>query len=287
MTKSAASSWNALTPEELVEKYAGGERTFVGINLLKAEIEYILQARPSRREYAPLVYPTEISTEPDEDDDDYYYNDWAEPAEPLWFYRNFDSAVNPLWADYRNYDPEFQWFGSLRFYDEEYEEIPTKLLTGIDFREINLRGAYLYPVDLSQSILRGADLKKAKLIDVDLRGADLSYADLRRSTLDSCDLRDANLHMARLDRAVFYDCKMEQVNLERAKLRKTMILRSDLRAANLKHTHFSEANIYGTNLKDIELQKVRLPSCTIEGVVIHQSQIADMLRALDIRIIEN
>lgn len=283
--ESIASTWKALTPTELLQRYATGERDFVGINLLRTEIEYILQVRPSRKENEIIVPSVR---EPEEEPDYSPYGYPLNPGPPVWFHGNFDTAVNPLWADYRSYNSEFQWFDSVRFYDEAYEDgqddIPTKSLSGVDLQGINLTGAYLYPVDLSHSVLRDADLKKAKLIDVDFRGADLRYVDLRRASLFNCDLRDANLHMARLDRAVFSNCKMEQVNMERAKLRKTAIVFSDLREANLKHTHFSDSILNGSHLEGIQLENIRLPSCRVSGVSIDESQVTDFLGALEIRI---
>jgi len=280
--ESVATVWKALTPSELLERYGNGERDFAGVNLLRAEIEYILQARPSRIEFPALpTVPISLGDEEEVGSDPYY--DW-DPGPPVWFHRNFDVWVNPVWADYRSYDPEFQWFGSERFYDEEYEDIPTKLLSGCDLQEIDLTGAYLYPVDLSNAILTRAILKKTKLIDADLHSADMRYIDLRRAMLIDCDLRDADLHMARLDRAAFINCNMEGANLERAKLRKTVIASCNLRGVNLRYTQFSEAILNGSHLEGVELKDVKLPSCRVHGVSINESQVPDFLRALEVRI---
>ena len=283
--ESVALKWKALTSGELLERYSNGEREFVGINLLRTEIEHILQARPSRIEFPALPAVPFTLGDGEEAGDEPYYYDW-DTGPPVWFHRNFDASVNPLWADYRSYDPEFQWFGSERFYDEEYEDIPTKSLSGCDLQKIDLTGAYLYPVDFSNAILTHSILKKSKLIESDLHSADMRYIDLRRAMLINCDLRDADLHMARLDRTAFINCNMEGANLERAKLRKTVIVSSNLRGVNLRYTHFSEAILNGSHLEGIELKNVKLPSCRVHRVSINASQVPDFLGALEVRINE-
>ena len=50
-----ASSYNALYPKELIERYNAGEREFARINLLRTELEYIISSRTCKTwvEYAP------------------------------------------------------------------------------------------------------------------------------------------------------------------------------------------------------------------------------------------
>lgn len=116
--------FKALYPEELVERYRDGERDFTGINLLREELERIFRVRgrlPTPEDWQSEAYET-----------------------PRWFMRGFTAAVNPLWADYRQFEPQFEWdyYGS--FIPIELDDIPTKDLSNLDLSGINLRGAYLY-----------------------------------------------------------------------------------------------------------------------------------------------
>ncbi|MBD1847482.1 pentapeptide repeat-containing protein [Cyanobacteria bacterium FACHB-63] len=82
-------------------------------------------------------------------------------------------------------------------------------LRGDRHREANLRGAYLFNIDLngadlSRANLRGAylfnaNLREANLSRTNLRGADLSYADLSGADLSEANLSRTNLRGAGLD----------------------------------------------------------------------------------------
>lgn len=166
-----ATIYKALYPEELVDRYRKGERNFVGINLLRAELEYIAQIR--QRQPLSTGFPP-LQTN----------------RVPRWYTNLFDVAVNPLWADYRDFDREFEWDSYGTFIPTEYDDLlPPRDLSGLDLSGINLGGAYLYPVNFNGTNLTGASLRKAKLLDADLGGVILRYADLRRSFLASAKLQ--------------------------------------------------------------------------------------------------
>jgi uncharacterized protein YjbI with pentapeptide repeats len=253
-----ASSYNALYPEELIERYNAGERDFARINLLRTELEHILGSRT--------------------------YNTLIEYVSPSLLKR-----FNPLWADYRtpgaNEFRIFEWDSYGRFIPVEYNDLlPPRDLSGADLSGINLEGSYLYPVDLSNANLTGANLRNAILIDADLKGADLSRADLRRSLLEA-DLRDANLYMARLERAALCGSDMRGANLKRAKLKKANLSSTDLRGANLSKAHFDQTGLNWVNLQGVNLEDVELHNVFIRGVTIDASQQSNFLTALGIHLI--
>ena len=78
-SNAVATSFNALYPEELVERYRNGERDFVGINLLRAELERIFDVRQR--------LPSDPSSIV-----------WEGYETPKWFLNGFTAAVNPLWS---------------------------------------------------------------------------------------------------------------------------------------------------------------------------------------------
>lgn len=246
-------AYKALYPEELVERYQQGERNFEGINLLRAELEHILELR---RKSGAILFAPELS------------------------------LVNPLWADYRySFESEFEWDSYGRFVPVEYDDLlPARDLAGADLGGINLSQAYLYPVNFRGANLRGAVLRSAKIFDADLSEADLSYADLRRSLLDGTNLRRANLYMARLDRAILTSANMQEANLRRAKLRKAFLTGSNLRRADLSKVHFDRTWLNGSDLRGINLRDIKLENCCVNKVRITASQQLDFLTALGIRL---
>lgn len=83
-------------------------------------------------------------------------------------------------------------------------------VSGIDFEDVNFRGANL----------SGADARNAILEDSDLSGANLSGADLRSVFIEGGDLRGANLTGVKYDDFVLQQItgavSRGQLNLDRA-----------------------------------------------------------------------
>jgi uncharacterized protein YjbI with pentapeptide repeats len=261
-----AAKFKALYPEELVERYRKGERDFVGINLLRAELEHIFRVRhhqPVRIDFSQL----------------------GSSEVPKWYTPFFDVAVNPLWADYKDFDSEFEWDSGI-FIPTEYDDLlPPRDLTSLDLSGINLAGAYLYPVNFSGTNLTGADLRKAKLFDANLQGAVLRYSDMRRANLNSANLQGADLYMAKLQRAAMTSTNLEHANLRRAKLRKAVITSSDLRGAYLERAHFERTWLNYSKLQNVDLSNVELRDCVVTGVSVTHSQKSDFLAALKVRLV--
>ncbi|MGW0486497.1 pentapeptide repeat-containing protein [Nonomuraea sp. NPDC003214] len=121
-------------------------------------------------------------------------------------------------------------------------------LARVRFPRADLRNALLSRVDLRGADLRGARLTKALIDDTNMEGADLRSSDLtsvgarvndlqdvyfgdgggRGVSFISANLRDADLRWARLNNCLFYGADLRDTNLEKAWLHGV-----DLRAANL------------------------------------------------------
>ena len=92
------------------------------------------------------------------------------------------------------------------------------LLLGLNLSEVDLRGAQMVKVRLSNADLSGANLEGARLSGAKLEGSNLSGANLNSANLEGADLSGANLKGA---------------NLSNAKLRKAILDRSQLEMENV------------------------------------------------------
>ncbi|OCR01981.1 hypothetical protein BCD67_05735 [Oscillatoriales cyanobacterium USR001] len=116
-------------------------------------------------------------------------------------------------------------------------------LSEADLREATLRQANLEQTDLSGAHLRGTSLIGANLERANLHRADLSRADLRGANLNNAELRQANLSQANLS----------GVDLRGANLRWADLNGADLTGADLDEARLSGANLYGANLNNANL----------------------------------
>lgn len=243
----------ALSPGELLELHAGGQRDFSRTTLLRAELERVFGDR--------LQFDC---ADP---------NHWA--AE----------KYNPLWIDYRfGVERDFEWDSYGRCLSVEESDLPEpRPLAGARLDGIDLSGSYLYPVDLSSADLDGADLRHAVFIDCVLSGASLRRADLRDCWFRECKLDGADFYMARMDRVVMVDCDARGVSFHRAKLRRARLYRVDLRRAQLEKAHCDrivlEADLRGVCLTDLRLTDGRVGESVIEA-----GQVVPLLAALGIKV---
>ena len=113
-----------------------------------------------------------------------------------------------------------------RFRDDNPEVIP-------DLTYVELSGANLEGVNLSQAELIGADLKDAHLVNANLSGANLEGA----------DLGSANLFNARVDGGFLVEANLEACNLEGASLKE----------ARLREAILTGARLRGADLRSAEL----------------------------------
>ena len=140
--------------------------------------------------------------------------------------------------------------------DMSYANLKGANLTEADIREATLRQAKLNGADLSGARLRGSNLKFANLESANLQRTDLSRADLRGASLNNAELRQSNLSQANLSGA----------DLRGANLRWADLSGANLTGADLDETRLSGANLYGANLSHANL---------LNGVLVH----ADLTQA--------
>ncbi len=93
-------------------------------------------------------------------------------------------------------------------------------------------------IDLSGAILHGETLREVDLVGANLSRVDLSNADLASANLFGANLRDADLHDADLNYVDFSGADLSDANLSGA----------NLSSANLRDSHLSNANLNGADL---------------------------------------
>ena len=132
---------------------------------------------------------------------------------------------------------------------------------------INLGGADLSEVNLSETHLGRASLFGVDLSRSNLFGVNLSEANLSRSNLNGANLCIANLDGANLCGA----------NLCGADLREAFLVKADLRArlrgANLSRTHLNEANLSRANLIEANLSGANLGGADLSEAMVSTVQL--------------
>lgn len=141
-------------------------------------------------------------------------------------------------------------------------------------RQANLAGANLSEADLRGASLAGANLEQAKLNQTDLTGADLSGANLsntelrhvnfNRANLSGADLSGANLRWAALSGA-----NLQWANLSDAKLSGANLIGADLSNSNLLNASLVHADLTQANLIRAEWVGADLSGATLTGAKLY------------------
>jgi uncharacterized protein YjbI with pentapeptide repeats len=135
----------------------------------------------------------------------------------------------------------------------------------------------LSEVDFRGADLRGADLHNANLGGVDLRNASLSNADLSSANLSNADLSSANLSRANLYRVNLRHAKLGPIGLKGVELSwadsdrsdfavtylKAFSCGADLQSANLRGADLHDANLNGANLNLCDLRDANLSDASL------------------------
>lgn len=130
-------------------------------------------------------------------------------------------------------------------------------LSGANLREANLSGADLREAQLKQVNLSGANLSEADLRGCSLAGANLEHATLSATDLSRCDLSGADLSDTELRHA-----NMSRVNLSGANLRGANLRWADLSGANLTWADLTDAKLSGGNLLGADLTNANLTNAS-------------------------
>lgn len=137
-------------------------------------------------------------------------------------------------------------------------------LNGANLSEADVRGASLIEANLTEANLNGTDLSKADLSGVELRDAELRHANLHRANLCGANLQGANLRWADLSGA-----DLRWADLSDAKLSGANLIGANLSHANLLNTSMVHADLTQTNLMWVHLEGADLSGAILTGAKLH------------------
>ncbi len=122
----------------------------------------------------------------------------------------------------------------------------------------NLSDAELIQASLIRAELIRAELSRANLVEANLNGADLRESKLRQATLSGANLSEADLRGASLAGANFEQAKLNQTDLSGADLSGANLSNTELRHVNFNRSNLSGANLSGANLRWADLSGANL-----------------------------
>jgi uncharacterized protein YjbI with pentapeptide repeats len=132
-----------------------------------------------------------------------------------------------------------------------------------EFSRANLTGANLNNANLREAKLRQSNLSRANLSSADMRGASLIAANLEGANLQATDLSRADLSGANATNAEFRQANLSFCNLSGANLSGTNLRWVDLRGANLRWADLSDAKLSGANLIGADLSNANLHNASL------------------------
>ena len=140
------------------------------------------------------------------------------------------------------------------------------------------------PMDLSYSVLAGANLSNAQLTGANLEGSDLSNTNLRKVNLEGVNLRRANLTGADLSRANLTGANLEGAVLDGANLYGATASEANFAKASLVNvkapwSYFDRANFYRANLNKANFNRSVLENADFYKVNLEDAS----LRFADLR----
>lgn len=139
---------------------------------------------------------------------------------------------------------------------------------GAALSQLNLTGAKLQEVDLSNVSLKGAAvcLEDANLSGANLQGTILWGIRGDGLILDKADCRKTNFGPSQLNRLQAYSCNFDGARLGSAKMRDAHLNGSTFRGAELQSAHFSGAELMSVDFSHADINQAIFVGATMNDV---------------------
>jgi uncharacterized protein YjbI with pentapeptide repeats len=136
-------------------------------------------------------------------------------------------------------------------------------------------------LDLSGTILPGAEIRSAHLEGINLIGACLESAGLEESHLEGATLMGSSLQNAQLADAYLEGAHMGEANLNGATAYRARLQRADIIDASLQEVILEGAHLERADLTRARLERARLAGAHLEGATLADARLdqADLTRA--------
>lgn len=153
-----------------------------------------------------------------------------------------------------------------------HANLSAAFLRRVDFAQANLVSANFCGADLKYADFMGANLSNANLTEADLSGeiqftgANLRDANLERANLEYAHLDWANLVQTRLTEANLKYARITDTNLCGSDLTRADLSRAGLSYVNLRGSNLAYANLSGALLNGADLMSVDLSTVELTGI---------------------
>jgi uncharacterized protein YjbI with pentapeptide repeats len=250
-----------MTIEEVLNRYARGERNFPAINFSEANLSGINLSKASLCG-ANLSVANLCGSNLSEAD-----LSWAK--------------LNVAKLSGANLSKANLYEANLNVTNLTLADLSQAVLRQASLVRAEMARADLSEANLSQANLSGADIKDARLREANLSHANLNRADLKRAVFTDAILTHANLHGADLSSA-----DLSGADLSNTELRQANLCRANLRGANLSGANLRWADLSGADLSWADLSGARLSGANLTGVNLSSTNLlgtilvhADLTRA--------
>jgi uncharacterized protein YjbI with pentapeptide repeats len=231
---------------ELLERYAEGERDFPNVELFDYHKEFVGDKESSIHFNKSVIHQCPVNLEE------------ANIAYINLFCANLKGAnlkgANLKGANLSRSDLSNADLSNIEQIEEEFDTCaPMKGYQECENDFINLSYAKLRNADLT-----GADLTGTDLTGADLTGTDLTGADLTGTNLGNADLSDANLSALDLSYMNLSNTKLVNANLSDADLTGADLTGADLTGADLTGANLTFTILTGTDLTGTDLSRAEI-----------------------------
>ena len=140
-----------------------------------------------------------------------------------------------------------------------------EIADGMVAEGIELRGSYMFSINLHRARFLGAQLQSSNLEGANLERADLSRANLTRAVLTSASLAGATLIGALMPQVIALEAIFDAADLSNADLTTAELRGSSFIFSFAEDTNFMSADLRGTNFNKARLSGAHFVNADLTG----------------------